>query len=71
MQKQDSILKVRGTLNSNKPSQFCFSQVGFNVGRKFGLFPHQKLWVQGRLHFLRDSFGGVASTSRKFVGISP
>ena len=42
MQKQDSNLKVRGTLSSYKPSQFVFSQVGFNVGKKFGL-PHQKL----------------------------
>ena len=48
-----------------------FSQVGFNVGKKVWPFPHQKPWVQGRLHFLRDSFGGVAPTFRKFVGISP
>ena len=38
--KQDNNLKVRGTLNSYKPSQFDFSG-GFNVGNNLA-FPHQK-----------------------------
>ena len=38
MQKQDSILKVRGTLNSYKPSQFVFLRWVLMLAKEFGLF---------------------------------
>ena len=34
-------------------------------------FHIRNFWVQGRLHFLRDSFGGVASTFQKICRYFP
>ena len=69
MQNQDSNLKVRGTLSSTSLASLFFSG-GFNVGKSLA-FHIRNFWVQGRLHFLRDSFGGVASTFQKICRYFP
>ena len=70
MQKQDSNLKVRGTLSSYKPSQFVFLRWVLMLAKSLA-FHIRNFWVQGRLHFLRDSFGGVASTFQKICRYFP
>ena len=60
MQTQDSNLKVRGTLNSYKPSQFVFLR-WVDVGKKFGLSTLETFGCKEDYIFLEIVFGGVAS----------
>ena len=52
MQKQDSNLKDRGTLNSYKPSQFVFLRWVLMLAKKFGLFHIRNLGCKEDYIFL-------------------
>ena len=70
MQKQDSNLKVRGTLNSYKPSQFAFLRWVLMLAKRWPS-TSETFGCKEDYIFLEKVLVEWLPRSRKFVGISP